>query len=45
MSASNTARAKLFYQVPVWVRSLGSLRGAGIGRVGGWQWVRDKDGI
>lgn len=45
MSASNTARAKLFYQVPLWVRSLGSPLGAGVGRVGRWQWVMDKDGI
>ena len=31
MSVSNTARAKLFYQVPLWVRGLGSPLGAAVG--------------
>ena len=45
MSASNTARAKLFCQVPLWVRSMGSPLGAAAGRVGRWPWVLEKDSI
>lgn len=41
MSASNTARAKLFYQVPLWVRSLGSPLGAGGEWAGGSRsWIK-----